>query len=92
MFKMINVKGRLTKTARDAFKTAYIAGSANEMIIFPRAYTDAHKFKRVTDLLDSIRVTYYTWGDDIYVIYHWFAEAVSDRSEEALTEVKNLID
>ena len=91
MFKMITVKGRLTKTARNAFKTAYIAGSANEMIVFPNAYTNARKFKRVTDMMKSINLVYYSFGDDIYVIHHWFIEAVSDRSEEALIEVKNLI-
>ena len=92
MFKMITTKGRLTKTARDAFKTAYIAGGANEIIIFPNAYTNDRKFKRVTDLMESVNLAWYTFNEDVYVIRRWFIEAVSDRSERALTEVKSLID
>ena len=91
MFKMINVKGRLTKTARDAFKGAFIAGGANEVIVFPNAYADDYKFKRITDLMESINVAWYTFNEDVYVIRRWFIEAVSDRSARALLEAKNLI-
>ena len=91
MFKMINSKQRLTKTARNAFKGAFIAGGANEVIVFPNAYADDRRFKRVTDLMDSINIAWYIFGEDIYVIRRWFIEAVSDRSEAALTEAKNLI-
>ena len=91
MFNMINVKGHLTKTARDAFQEAFIAGGANEIIIFPRAYVDSHKFKRVTDLIESINIAWYTFDEDVYVIRRWFVEAISDRSETALNEVKSLI-
>ena len=91
MFKMINIKGSLTKTARDAFETAYITGSDNEMIVFPNAYTNNRKFKRVTDLMDSINIAWYIFNEDVYVIRRWLIEAISDRSERALTEVKNLI-
>ena len=91
MFNMINVKGHLTKTARDAFQEAFIAGGANEIIIFPRAYVDSHKFKRVTDLMKSINIAWYEFNGDMYVYRRWFVEAVSDRSEAALTEAKNII-
>ena len=92
MYKMINVKGHLTKTAKDAFKNAYIAGGDNEMIVFPGAYVNDHKFKRITALMESINLAWYTFDYDVYVIRHSFVEAVSDRSETALTEVKNIID
>lgn len=91
MFKMINAKGRLTKTAKEAFADAYITGGDNEMIVFPNAYTNDRKFKRVTDLMDSINIAWYTFNEDIYVIRRWFIEEISDRSERALTEVKSLI-
>ena len=92
MFKMITTKGRLTKTARDAFKTAYIAGGANEIIIFPNAYTNDRKFKRIKDIMESINIAWYEFNGDMYVYRRWFIEAVSDRSERALTEIKSLID
>ena len=91
MFKMITTKGRLTKTARDAFQGAFIAGGANEIIIFPNAYEDDRKFTRITNLMESINIAWYTFNEDVYVIRRWFYEAVSDRSERALTEVKSLI-
>ena len=91
MFKMINTKGRLTKTARDAFQGAFIAGGANEIIIFPRAYVDSRKFKRISDLMKSINIAWYEFNGDMYVIRRWFVEAISDRSETALNEVKSLI-
>ena len=92
MFKMITTKGRLTKTARDAFQGAFIAGGDNEIIIFPNAYADDRKFKRVTDIMESINIEWYTFNEDVYVIRRWFVEEVSDRSERALTEAKNIID
>lgn len=91
MFKLINAKGRLTKTARDAFQGAFIAGGDNEMVIFPNAHADDRKFKRVTDLMKSIDLAWYIFDEDVYVIRRWFIEAVSDRSEKALSEVKSLI-
>ena len=91
MFKMINSKKRLTKTARNVFKGAFIAGGANELIVFPNAYADDRKFKRVTDLMESINIAWYIFNEDVYVIRRWFIEAVSDRSEAALTEAKNII-
>ena len=91
MFKMINVKGRLTKVAKAAFSSARISGGANEIIIFPNAYEDDRKFTRITNIMESIDVEWYTFNEDVYVIRHWLVEAVSDRSEAALIEVKNLI-
>lgn len=91
MFKMINNAGKLTKTARDLFKGAYIAGGANEMIVFPGAYANDHKFKLVTAMMDSINFEWRIFNEDLYVIRRWFYEAVSERSEAALTEVKSLI-
>ena len=91
MFKMINAKGRLTKTARNAFKGAFVAGGDNEIIIFPNAYADGNKFKRVTDLMESINIAWYIFNEDVYVVRRWFIEAISDRSEAALTEAKNII-
>ena len=91
MFKMITTKGRLTKTARDAFQGAFIAGVDNEMIVFPNAYTDDYKFKRVSDLMESINIAWYEFNGDMYVYRRWFSEALSDLSERALAEVKNLI-
>ena len=91
MFKMINSKKHLTKTARNAFKGAFIAGGANEMIVFPNACADARRFKRVTDLMESINIAWYIFDEDVYVIRRWFIEAVSDRSEAALAEAKNII-
>ena len=91
MFKMISSKGRLTKTARDALSSAHIAGGANEMIVFTNAYADDRRFKRVTDLMKSINIAWYTFNEDVYVYRRWFVEAVSDRSEGALTEAKNII-
>ena len=91
MFKMISSKGRLTKTARDALSSAYIAGGDNEIVVFPNAYEDDRKFKRVTDLMESINIAWYTFNEDVYVIRRWFVEAVSDRSEAALTEAENII-
>lgn len=91
MFKMITAKGRLTKTARSAFQGAFIEGGDNEIIIFPNAYADDRKFKRVTDLMESINIAWYIFNEDVYVIRRWFVEAVSDRSERALTELKSII-
>lgn len=91
MFKMINVKGHLTKTAREAFKGAFIAGGANEMIIFPGAYVNDRKFKRVTDIIESINLAWYEFNGDVYVIRRWFLETISDRSEAALAEIKSII-
>ena len=91
MFKMINAKGHLTKTARDAFQGAFIAGGANEIIVLPSAYVDSRKFKRVSDLMKSINIAWYEFNGDMYVYRRWFIEAVADRSEAALAEVKNLI-
>ena len=93
MFKIINAKGHLTKTAKAEFKTAYVTGSSKELaaIVFPNAYANDRKFKRVTDLMKSINLTWYAFDDDVYVISRWFYEAVSDRSEAAAIEAKNLI-
>ena len=91
MFKMINAKKHLTKTARNAFKGAFIAGGANEMIVFPNAYANDRKFKRITALMESLNIAWSLRDEDVYVIRRWFIEAVSDRSEAALTEAKNLI-
>ena len=91
MFKMITTKGRLTKTARNAFQGAFIAGGNNETIVFPNAYEDDRKFKRVTDLMESINIAWYIFNEDVYVIRRWFVEAVSDRSERALAELKSII-
>ena len=91
MFKMITTKGHLTKTARDAFQGAFIAGGNNELIIFPNGYANNKKFKKITELMESINIAWYTFDDDVYVIRRWFVEAVSDLSETALIEARNLI-
>ena len=91
MFKMISSRGRLTKTARDASKGAYIAGSDGAFIIFPDAYENTRKFKRVTDLLESIGVSWCDLDGDIFASSHWVFEAISERSERALAELKSLI-
>ena len=94
MFKLINSRGRLTETAKDVFKDAYIAGGANEFIIFPNAFADDRKYKRVTDLMKSINCGWHAIAgnkEDIYVVRHWFIEAVADRSERASIEVRNII-
>lgn len=91
MFKIINAKGSLTKTARDAFQKASIAGGANEMIVFPRAYVDSHKFKRISAMMKSINIAWYEFDGNIYIYRKWVYEAVSDRSEAALAELKNII-
>ena len=95
MFKMINNSGKLTKTARDAFGDAYIAGHAREIIIFPNAFRDDCKYERITDLMKSIHFEWRTFiagnNEDLYVDRRWFYEAVSDRSAAALTELKNII-
>ena len=95
MFKLINSRGRLTKTAKDVFKDAYIAGGANEFIIFPNAFEDDRKYERITDLMKSINFEWHTLiagnNEDLYVVRRWFIEAVSDRSKRALTELKSLI-
>ena len=91
MFKMIHVKGHLTKTARDEFEGAFIAGGANEIIVFPNAYEDDRKFKRIKDLIESINIAWYEFNGDMYVYRRWFVEAVSDRSERALAELKSII-
>ena len=86
MFKMINSRGRLTKTARDVLQGAY---GINEMIIIPDV--DARKFKRVTDIVESVNLAWYEFDGDIYVNQHWFIEAVSDRSKRASTELESII-
>ena len=86
MFKMITNRGRLTKTARDALQGAY---GIHGMIIFPNV--DNRKFKRVTDIVESINLAWYQFDDVIYVNQHWFIEEVSDRSERALTELKEIL-
>lgn len=95
MFKLINSRGHLTKTAKDVFKDAYIAGGANEFIIFPNAFEDDRKYERITDLMRSINFEWHTLisgnNEDLYVIRRWFIEAVSDRSERASIEVRNII-
>ena len=91
MFKLINTKGRLTKVAKAAFSNARISGGANEIIIFPNAYEDDKKFTRITNLMKSIDVEWYAFNEDVYVMRHWLIKAVSDRSEAALIEIKNLI-
>ena len=95
MFKMIDNAGKLTKTARDIFKDAYITGGANEIIIFPDAFADDRKYERITDLMKSINFEWRTLiagnNEDMYVIRRWFYEAVSERSEAALTELKSII-
>lgn len=91
MFKMIDVRGHLTKTAREAFAPAYIAGSDGAFVVFPHAYEDARKFKRVTDLMDSISVEWIFVDDDIVASRNWIFEVVSERSKRALIELKSLI-
>ena len=91
MFKMITAKGSLTKTARNAFKGAFVAGGNNEAIVFPNAYEDDRKFKRIKDLIESINIAWYEFNGDMYVYRRWFVEAVSDRSERALVELKSII-
>ena len=56
MFKMINKAGKLTKTARDMFQGARIQGGANEMIVFPGAFADSYRMKRIAGLMDSINL------------------------------------
>lgn len=95
MFKLINSRGRLTKTAKDVFKDAYIAGGANEMIIFPNAFSDDRKYEQITDLMKSINFEWHALiadnNEDIYVVRRWFIEAIADRSERASIEVRNII-
>jgi hypothetical protein len=88
---MIDCEGHLTKTAKEAFAEAFIAGNAREIIIFPHAYENAHKFRRITGLLDSIGLAWHDLDEDLYVVRKWFYEAIADRSERALTELKSLI-
>jgi len=90
-FKMIDVRGHLTKTAREAFEDAYIAGSDGAFVVFPNAYENASKYRRITDLLDSMRIDWNYLNEDIFISRNWIFEAVSDRSKTALTELKNLI-
>ena len=95
MYKMINIKGRLTKTAREAFADAYITGGALETIIFPNAFADDRKYEWITDLMKSINFEWHTFiagnNEDIYVVRRWFYEAVADRSKAAAAELAALI-
>lgn len=95
MYKMINIKGRLTKTARKAFADAYITGGALETIIFPNAFADDLKYEQITYLMKSINFEWHTFiagnNEDIYVVRRWFYEAVADRSKAAAAELAALI-
>lgn len=91
MFKMINKAGHLTKTARDMFQGARIQGGANEMVVFPGAFADSYRMKRIAGLMDNINLCWYTFDDDMYVITRWFREAVADRSEAAVEELAGMI-
>ena len=90
MIKMINYRGRLTKTAREVCKGAYITGSDGAFIMFP-AYENARKYKQVSDLLESIGVSWCDLDGDIFASTNWVFEALSERSERALAELKSLI-
>lgn len=89
--QMIDGAGRLTKTAKEAFAEAYIAGSDGAFIVFPNAYENASKYRRITILLESIGIDWNFLNEDIFTSSRWVFEAVSDRSERALTELKKLI-
>lgn len=95
MFKMINKAGKLTKTAKDVFQGAYIAGHAREIIIFPNSFADDRKYERITDLMKSINFEWRTLiadnNEDLYVYRRWFYEAVADRSKAAVAELAALI-
>lgn len=95
MFKMINKAGKLTKTAKDVFQGAYIAGHAREIIIFPNYFADDRKYERITDLMKSINFEWSTLiadnNEDLYVYRRWFYEAVADRSKGAAAELAALI-
>lgn len=90
-FKMINCKGHLTETAKEVFADAYIAGGANEFIIFPNAFADDAKYERISAMMKSLNFDARIDHEDIYVVRRWFIEAVADRSERASIEVRNII-
>lgn len=90
-FKMINSEGHLTKTAKAVFEDAYIAGGANEFIIFPNAFADDRKYERISAMMKILNFEARIANNDIYVVRRWFIEAVADRSERASIEVRNII-
>ena len=99
MIKMVNKSGTLTKTARDAFKGAFICGPFDECIRVPgmsefdrSGYHSSKKARRITAILDSLNIG---WGvdDDFATIYRvkFFREAVSDLSSAAVSELSEMI-
>ena len=90
-FKAVNRNGHLTESAKEAFAEAYIAGSDGAFIVFPNAYENARKYRRITVILESIGVDCNFLNEDIFTSRNWVYEAIADRSERALSEVKNII-